>query len=103
MGELYFAIALRCLSQAEPTFNILTAKRCPRREVVTQQYPKAASQNVTLTATGADALIHMDAWAMAASVTGGPELCSSKFQCMNPFLQILLTRASPSLCAAFGL
>ena len=52
----------------------LTATCCLCREVVTQQYAKAASQDVTLSASGSDALIHMDAWAMAASVTGGPEL-----------------------------
>jgi hypothetical protein len=43
-------------------------------EVVTQNYAKASSQNVTLSATGAGAVVHLDAWSMDGSVTGGPEL-----------------------------
>jgi sucrose-6-phosphate hydrolase SacC (GH32 family) len=43
-------------------------------EVVTQQYAKASSMNVTLsTGSGAPATVHLDAWPMASSVMGGPE------------------------------
>ena len=42
-------------------------------EVVTKRFASAKSQDVSLSASGADVTVHLDAWAMHASVTGGPE------------------------------
>ena len=42
-------------------------------EVVTKRYASAKSQDVSLSASGADVTVHLDAWAMSSSVTGGPE------------------------------
>ena len=44
-----------------------------RGEVATMNFAKAQSQDVALKVGGADAVVHMDAWSMSASVTGGPQ------------------------------